>query len=735
MTGRMLHLAGFFPFGPHYVWADAPRRDIYYDVGAYVDLARSAERGLFSAIFLGDSQRLREHLGGITDTAVTGRPDQLVLFATLAAATERIGLVATLNTTYSDPVDLARRIATIDALSGGRVGWNLVTTDNAWTGENFRRGGYLANADRYRHAAEHLAICRALWDGWPDDALATDQAAPSWSAPGSLPTVRFGGEFYDVAARPSVPTSPQGQPVLFQAGESDEGRDFAARHAEAIFSRYLAFDAALDFATDMSRRLVAAGRPADDLRIFPAARITLGDTVAEATERARWFHDQTWSDRSTIAVIEAVWGCDLSDHDLDGPLPAFEPVLEEQTTTHGVVNSRDRPLRDGRRVAAAGRRAGLDDAAAGAPPDGVDRVHRHAVDGVRQAGALRRRRRAARAQPGAELGPRWLRRRRRPPRAGAAGTWHLPHRVLRHDAARAPRPASTHRPPGARRHRRRRRPGPDRRGGLTMERTTSIATLAFLTPGNYPDDDPAQGLDETLDLFEESERIGFDGGWIRQRHLEHGVSSGAVFLAAAAQRTRTIELGTAVIPIGYENPFRLAEDLATADVLSHGRLQPGFSAGTPPHAELIGHLVHDTDWRRLDLSHHRVERLIEHLRGGYIGDPDTVIHSPGNVQRPRVQPHSPGLAERVWYGAASLPSVRWTGSAGVNLLLGNVTAAEGTTDFATAQVNQIAAFRAALPAGRSPRIAIGRVILPTDSADPRREPATPSTGPAAASAR
>jgi alkanesulfonate monooxygenase SsuD/methylene tetrahydromethanopterin reductase-like flavin-dependent oxidoreductase (luciferase family) len=250
-----------------------------------------------------------------------------------------------------------------------------------------------------------------------------------------------------------------------------------------------------------------------------------------------------------------------------------------------------------------------------------------------------------------------------------------------------------------------------------MTSSPTITTLAFLTPGNYPDDDPAQGLDETLALFEHAERLGFDGGWVRQRHLEHGVSSGAVFLAAAAQRTHRIELGTAVIPIGYENPFRLAEDLATADVLSHGRLQPGFSAGTPPHAELIGHLVHDTDWRQLDLSHRRVERLIEHLRGEYLGDPDTIIHSPGNVQRPRVQPHSPGLADRVWYGAGSLSSVRWAGSVGVNLLLGNVSLAEQTTDFAASQVQQTATFREALPAGRSPRIAIGRVLVPTDSAD------------------
>ncbi|GAA1850031.1 NtaA/DmoA family FMN-dependent monooxygenase [Pseudonocardia ailaonensis] len=336
-----LHLAGFFPFGPAYVWSEAERDDVYYDFAAWRQLARSAERGLFSTLFLGDSQRLREHLGRITDHSVTGRPDQLVLFAHLAAVTERIGLVATLNTTFTDPVDLARRLASVDVLSGGRAGWNVVTTDNDWTGENFRRGGEVGHADRYRAAEEHLATVEALWAAWSRGAEAGSAQAPSWSAPGAI------GQVVRSARRawPSLPPSPQGQPVLFQAGESGEGRDFAARHAEGIFSRYLQFDAALEFATDLRRRLVRAGRPEDDLRIFPATRIILGDTESEAQERARWFRDRTWSDRRVRAVVEAVWGHDLSDHPVDGPLPATDPVVATQTLTHGVVNTSDRPLR------------------------------------------------------------------------------------------------------------------------------------------------------------------------------------------------------------------------------------------------------------------------------------------------------------------------------------------------------------------------------------------------------
>ncbi|WP_280488022.1 LLM class flavin-dependent oxidoreductase [Nocardia farcinica] len=235
-----------------------------------------------------------------------------------------------------------------------------------------------------------------------------------------------------------------------------------------------------------------------------------------------------------------------------------------------------------------------------------------------------------------------------------------------------------------------------------------IDTLSFLTPGNYPDDDPAAGLADTLRLFEFGEALGVDGAWIRQRHLEHGVGSAAVFLAAAAQRTSRVELGAAVIPIGYESPFRLAEDLSMADVLAGGRLHPGFSAGVPPHAELLGDRVFDGDWRTFDLSYGRIERLMDNLRGEYLGGPDTVIHSPGNIQRPRLQPYSPGLRDRLWYGGGSLRSVRWAGAAGLNLLTGNVVIGERSDDFTTTQRDLIAEYRRHLAPGRPGRGGGGR---------------------------
>lgn len=244
-----------------------------------------------------------------------------------------------------------------------------------------------------------------------------------------------------------------------------------------------------------------------------------------------------------------------------------------------------------------------------------------------------------------------------------------------------------------------------------------IDSLAFLTPGNYPDDDPGRGLEDTLQLFELGERLGFDGAWIRQRHLEHGVGSAAVFLAAASQRTSRVELGTAVIPIGYESPFRLAEDLSMADVLSGGRLQVGLSAGTPPHAELIGPLVFDGDWRTYDLSHERVARLAANLRGAYLGGPDTVISSPGATQRPRLQPYAPGLVDRLWYGGGSSRSARWAGESGLNLLTGNVVFAEHSDDFTTTQLALLEEYRGRLDPARPARVALGRVLVPTDGAD------------------
>lgn len=202
--------------------------------------------------------------------------------------------------------------------------------------------------------------------------------------------------------------------------------------------------------------------------------------------------------------------------------------------------------------------------------------------------------------------------------------------------------------------------------------TQPITQIGFLTPGNFDNAAPFGGIDETLDLIAFGEKLGFDGAWVRQRHLEPGIGSAAVFLAAASQRTSRIQLGSAVIQIGYESPFRLAEDLSMVDVLSRGRLNVGLSAGVPPHSHLIAHLVHDGDWKQHDLSHERIARFRDNLRGDYLGDDETFVATPFGPQRPRLQPYAEGLADRIWYGGGSQRSARWAGENGFNLLTGNV---------------------------------------------------------------
>ncbi|MGN8077821.1 LLM class flavin-dependent oxidoreductase [Variovorax sp. 22077] len=249
--------------------------------------------------------------------------------------------------------------------------------------------------------------------------------------------------------------------------------------------------------------------------------------------------------------------------------------------------------------------------------------------------------------------------------------------------------------------------------------SSSIRHLAFLTPGNYAEADPFAGLEAALKLFEFGEKHGFDSAWVRQRHLERGVSSAATFLAAATQRTRRIELGAAVIQMGYENPFRLAEDLATVDVLSRGRLQVGLSAGAPLHGALLGNRFHDAAPNTVDYSHKRVGRLKANLEDVLLGNDQTFVESAGGRVRPRVQPYAPGLTGRLWYGGGSLRSAEWAGRNGFNLLLGNVLTGENTDDFLQAQVGLVERYKASeadRDAGRG-RVALGRVIVPLDGAD------------------
>jgi alkanesulfonate monooxygenase SsuD/methylene tetrahydromethanopterin reductase-like flavin-dependent oxidoreductase (luciferase family) len=248
-----------------------------------------------------------------------------------------------------------------------------------------------------------------------------------------------------------------------------------------------------------------------------------------------------------------------------------------------------------------------------------------------------------------------------------------------------------------------------------------LRKLGFLTIGLFDEEDPRRGHESTLEIIELGERLGFDSAWLRHRHLQYGISSPVAVMAAASQRTSRIELGTAVIPLGWENPLRLAEDLATVDILSGGRVNPGVSVGPPMHFDQVKQALYPDTADAEDFSYERVRRLLDLVRGKSASDFSGVEGF--ETFSDRVQPHSPGLGRRMWYGGGSLSSARWAGENGMNFLTSSVVKAEGpddTRDFAEIQLSHIRAFRAAHPDGDSARVSQGLVVIPTDSASPEQ---------------
>jgi alkanesulfonate monooxygenase SsuD/methylene tetrahydromethanopterin reductase-like flavin-dependent oxidoreductase (luciferase family) len=238
--------------------------------------------------------------------------------------------------------------------------------------------------------------------------------------------------------------------------------------------------------------------------------------------------------------------------------------------------------------------------------------------------------------------------------------------------------------------------------------------LGFLTIGLFDPADPGAGHESTLRIIELGEQLGFDSAWLRHRHLQYGISSPVAVLAAASQRTSRIELGTAVTPLGWENPLRLAEDWATVDVLSGGRLNPGLSVGPPMRYDEVRDALYPDTGDTEDFSYERVDRLLRLVRG----ESASPFRGREGIEdfSDRVEPHSPGLASRIWYGAASLGSARWAGESGLNLLTSSVVKAEESEDFEQVQLSQVRAFRAAHPLGDRARVSQGLVVIPTDGA-------------------
>ncbi|MGW5170214.1 NtaA/DmoA family FMN-dependent monooxygenase [Streptomyces nodosus] len=337
---KQIHLAAHFPgVNNTTVWGD-PRAGSHIEFSSFVHFAQTAERAKFDFLFLAEGLRLREQGGSIYDLDVVGRPDTFTVLAALAAVTDRLGLTGTINSTFNEPYEVARQFASLDHLSGGRAAWNVVTSWDAFTGENFRRGGFLPQGERYSRAREFLATANELFDSWHGDEIIADRAAGAFLRDAEAGAFVHQGQHFDIHGRFNVPRSPQGRPVVFQAGDSDEGREFAAADADAIFSRYSGLDEGRAFYTDVKARLARYGRRHDQLLILPAATFVLGDTDTEARELAHEVRRQQVSGATALKHLEFVWNRELSAYDPDGPLPEIDPDVSEEHIARGRAQVR-----------------------------------------------------------------------------------------------------------------------------------------------------------------------------------------------------------------------------------------------------------------------------------------------------------------------------------------------------------------------------------------------------------
>jgi FMN-dependent oxidoreductase (nitrilotriacetate monooxygenase family) len=337
---KPVHLAAHFPgVNNTTVWSD-PAAGSHIQFESFVHFAQTAERGKFDFLFLAEGLRLREQNGLIYDLDVVGRPDTFTVLAALAAVTDHLGLAGTINSTFNEPYEVARQFASLDHLSEGRAGWNVVTSWDAFTGENFRRGGFLPQEQRYERARTFLQTAGELFDSWRGDELVADKERGVFLAEPRPGAFEHHDAHFDISGQFNVPRSPQGRPVIFQAGDSDEGREFAASSADVIFSRHSTLAAGQAFFADVKGRLAKYGRTPEQLLILPAATFVLADTDAEAVELARHVRRQQVSGQTALRFVEQLWNRDLSGYDPDGPLPEIDPLVGENTVARGRASVR-----------------------------------------------------------------------------------------------------------------------------------------------------------------------------------------------------------------------------------------------------------------------------------------------------------------------------------------------------------------------------------------------------------
>lgn len=343
MSQRQLALNAFIlPTGHHIAaWrrADVPAH-ANHDFQEYLRVAKAAEAAKFDAVFVSDSVAAAAGNGGssLEELALTARGTRLepfTLLSALAAVTERIGLIGTVSTTYNEPYHLARRFASLDWISGGRAGWNLVTSSAPAEALNFNQDALPEHDQRYQRAEEFLDVVQGLWDSWEDDAFVHDKAGGQFFDPARLHVLDHQGRHFRVKGPLNVARPPQGYPVLVQAGASEPGREIAARSAEAIFTAHQSLESAQAFYADVKGRLARYGRRPEELKILPGIFPVVGRTEEEAKAKYRELQELI-DPRVGVNLLSALVGADLSGHDIDGPLPPL-PLTNQNQSRQALV--------------------------------------------------------------------------------------------------------------------------------------------------------------------------------------------------------------------------------------------------------------------------------------------------------------------------------------------------------------------------------------------------------------
>ncbi|MGV9677881.1 LLM class flavin-dependent oxidoreductase [Nocardia sp. NPDC003482] len=328
MSRRTFHLNAFLMgVGHHEAAWRHPRTDErnVLDVKHFQELGRIAERGKLDSVFFADNLAVGPRIE--RNTLAVFEP--VTLLSAIAAVTEHVGLIATASTTYNEPFNLARKIASLDHISGGRAGWNIVTSGNEDEAFNFGYDAIPEHARRYERATEFVQVALGLWDTWESSAIVLDTERGTFADPAKVHTLDHHGERFKVRGPLNSPRSPQGRPLLVQAGSSESGKEFAARYAEAVFTAQRTLAEGQRFYRDLKARLAGYGRAADELKVLPGLVPFIADTPEQARALEREFTDLISPDYA-LRQLSSMLGVDLTEHALDAPLPPLPAEHEIQ---------------------------------------------------------------------------------------------------------------------------------------------------------------------------------------------------------------------------------------------------------------------------------------------------------------------------------------------------------------------------------------------------------------------